>query len=236
MDAMTPKNRVQYERWYLRVFLGWMLGHGILSGCNLAFSPGSLQRNTDFKVISIVACISIPNYSRSFPLSQRIADPNSITSQIMATLDGAAALDGLPSTKHLQYAVPVTIESFCKGFVAYTYWAPRHWIPQIRTFYRALYTIESPHSSRRQLRRILPAEIIDIIAQYVKQAAVAQGFLDCEQLMGVLKTEASLEVEKGIMLMMRWGRWSRPFVANAEEDTVYLAHTEEDTVYPLNAF
>lgn len=100
-----------------------------------------------------------------------------------------------------QYAVPVTIESFSKGFVAHKFWARRYWVPQLRAFRRALYTTQNPHSPYRQVVRRLPAEIIDIIVQDVKKAAVEQGFRDCEQRMGVLKTSASLEIEEGLAII-----------------------------------
>jgi hypothetical protein len=92
----------------------------------------------------------------------------------------------------------------------------------METFYRALYTIENgehPPSNRR-IRRKLPAGIIDIITEYVKEAAVDPGFLDCEQRMGVLKSSASFEIEEGVARLEKLGRSEKSFIANPEEDTV----------------
>jgi hypothetical protein len=124
-------------------------------------------------------------------------------------------------TTFFQYAVPVTIESFSKGFVAHKFWAPQHYIPQIKMFYRALYTIEDLQSISRRIRRRLPAEIIHIIIKDVKEAAVERGFRDCEQLMGALKSPASLEIEQGLFLLEKRGRKNEGFMVNPE-DTVCL--------------
>lgn len=125
-----------------------------------------------------------------------------------------------------QYAVPVTIESFGKGFVAHYFWAPRYWIPQLRTFRWALYTVENPHSPSRRLLRRLPPEILNIIVQQVKDAAVEQGFRDCEQRMGVLKSSADLEIEDGIARLEKQGRSKGDFIVRPIDDAVYPSQSE----------
>jgi hypothetical protein len=122
--------------------------------------------------------------------------------------------------KTFQYAVPVTIESFGKGFVAHHFWAPRYWILQLRTFRWALYTLENPQSPSRRLVRRFPAEIITIIVQLVKEAAIEQGFRDCEQRMGVLKSSADLEIEEGLARLEKLGRLKGNFILKPIDDVV----------------
>ncbi|KAE9365855.1 hypothetical protein N431DRAFT_495684 [Stipitochalara longipes BDJ] len=124
-------------------------------------------------------------------------------------------------TGRFQYAVPVTIESFSKGFVAHKFLISRHYIPHMRMFHRALYTIEHPHSSSRRIKRQLPLEIIDIITQYVKAAAVEQGFSDCEKQIGVSDPSTYLELEEGLRRLERWGCSRKGPITWPAEDTVY---------------
>ncbi|KAE9372985.1 hypothetical protein N431DRAFT_534118 [Stipitochalara longipes BDJ] len=119
------------------------------------------------------------------------------------------------SNNHFQYAIPITIESLSKGFVAHNFWVPKYVRLQLKTFYRALYAIDS-HSPTRRITRRLPTEIINIIAEYMTEAAVDQGFHDCEQRMGALKSSANLEIEESMVSLEKWGRSKRGLMANVE--------------------
>ncbi|KAN0090489.1 hypothetical protein V8E51_019068 [Hyaloscypha variabilis] len=119
-------------------------------------------------------------------------------------------------TETYQYAVPVTIESISKGFVAHKFLIYRHYIPQMRMFHRALYIIENPHSSSRRMKRQLPSEIINIITQYVKAAAVEQGFLDSER---QIRTSVYVELEEGLRRLERWAASTKMLEARPPEDT-----------------
>jgi hypothetical protein len=123
-------------------------------------------------------------------------------------------------TETYQYAVPVTIESISKGFVAHKFLIYRHFIPQMRMFYRALYIIENPHSPNRRVKRRLPSEIINIITKYVKAAAVEQGFLDSER---QIRTSVYVELEEGLRRLERWAASTRRLEARPPEDMVYLS-------------
>lgn len=59
-----------------------------------------------------------------------------------------------------------------------------------------------------------------MITKYVKEAAIEQGFHDCEQRMGVSKSSASLEIEERLAQLEKMGRSNKRFVVNAEEDIV----------------
>jgi len=125
-------------------------------------------------------------------------------------------------TDQSQYAVPVTIETLSKGFVAHKFLIARHCIPQMKMFHRALYTIEFRDSSSRRIKRQLPSEVIYMITQYVKAAAIEQGFSDCERQIGGPNRSTYVELEEGLRRLERWGRSKKGLTAWPPEDAVCL--------------
>jgi len=73
------------------------------------------------------------------------------------------------TTNQLLYAVPVSLDSFARGFAVHQHWAPRFWAPRRQAFRQSIYKVLDRNTPERRIESRLPEEIVRNIEQYVRE-------------------------------------------------------------------
>lgn len=75
----------------------------------------------------------------------------------------------------LQYAIPVSVESFVRGFIVHQFWAPRIWRPRLRVLRECNYEVLDKDGSSRRISQRLPEEVLQMIQEHVIVDSLDEG-------------------------------------------------------------